>query len=130
MTKFILLTPFKYGEEKKQIIMNIDCIKCVTKEVDYFSKVFISDELKPYLKEEQLTAYEQRLNDKQRLRFAFMLKQKRKDNKLSQAKLSDILGYAQSDIYKWETCKARPNLYQVEDVATYFNLPLNVLIGE
>lgn len=74
--------------------------------------------------------YEQRLNDKQRLRFAFMLKQKRKDNKLSQAKLSDILGYAQSDIYKWETCKARPNLYQVEDVATYFNLPMNVLIRE
>ena len=74
--------------------------------------------------------YEQRLNDKQRLRFAFMLKQKRKDNKLSQAKLSNILGHAQSDIYKWETCKARPNLYQVEDVATYFNLPLNVLIGE
>ena len=74
--------------------------------------------------------YEQRLNDKQRLRFEFMLKQKRKDNKLSQAKLSDILGYAQSDIYKWETCKARPNLYQVEDVATYFNLPVNILIGE
>lgn len=74
--------------------------------------------------------YEQRLNDNQQKRFAFMLKQKRKDSKLSQAKLSDILGYAQSDIYKWETCKARPNLYQVEDVATYFNLPINILIGE
>lgn len=74
--------------------------------------------------------YEQRLNDNQRKRFAFMLKQKRKDKKISQAKLGDILGYAQSDIYKWETCKARPNLYQVEDVATYFNLPLNILIGE
>lgn len=74
--------------------------------------------------------YEQRLNDNQRKRFAFMLKQKRKDKKISQARLGDILGYAQSDIYKWETCKARPNLYQVEDVATYFNLPLNILIGE
>lgn len=74
--------------------------------------------------------YEQRLNDNQCKRFAFMLKQKRRDKKLSQAKLSDILGYAQSYIYKWETCKARPNLYQVEDVATYFKLPLNVLIGE
>ena len=74
--------------------------------------------------------YEQRLNDNQRKRFAFMLKQKRKDKKISQARLGDILGCAQSDIYKWETCKARPNLYQVEDVATYFNLPLNVLIGE
>lgn len=74
--------------------------------------------------------YEQRLNDNQGKRFAFMLKQKRKDNKLSQEKLGDILGYSQSDIFKWETCKARPNLYQVEDVATYFNLPMNVLIGE
>jgi hypothetical protein len=55
MTKFILLTPFKY-EEKKQIIMNVDCIKCVTKERDRFSKIFISDELKPYFKKEQLTA--------------------------------------------------------------------------
>ena len=74
--------------------------------------------------------YEQRLNDKQRQRFAFMLKQKRKDNKLSQEKLGDILGYSQSDIFKWETCKARPNLYQVEDVATYFKLPVNVFVGE
>lgn len=74
--------------------------------------------------------YEQRLNDKQRQRFAFMLKQKRKDSKLSQEKLGDILGYAQSDIFKWETCKARPNLYQVEGVATYFKLPMNIFIGE
>jgi transcriptional regulator with XRE-family HTH domain len=74
--------------------------------------------------------YEQRLNDNQRKRFAFMLKQKRKDNKLSQEKLGDILGYAQSDIYKWEACKISPKLYQVKDVATYFNIPMNVLIGE
>lgn len=74
--------------------------------------------------------YEQRLNDKQRQRFAFMLKQKRKDSKLSQEKLGDILGYGQADIQRWGTCKVRPNLYQVEDVATYFNLPLNILIGE
>ena len=44
--------------------------------------------------------YEQRLNDNQRKRFAFMLKQKRKDSKLSQEELGDILGYGQSYIYK------------------------------
>lgn len=74
--------------------------------------------------------YEQRLNENQMKRFAFMLKQKRMDNKLSQEKLGDVLGYSQSDIYHWETCRARPNLYQVEDVATYFKLPMNVFIGE
>lgn len=46
--------------------------------------------------------YEQRLNDKQRQCFAFMLKQKRKDSKLSQEELGYILGYGQSDIYKWK----------------------------
>lgn len=57
MTKFILLKPFKYGEEKEQIIMNVDCIKAVLKFDDYCSKVFVSDEIKTYLKE-QLTADE------------------------------------------------------------------------
>ena len=74
--------------------------------------------------------YEKRLNENQMKRFAFMLKQKRIDNKLSQEKLGDILGYSQSDIYRWETCRARPNLYQVEDVATYFKLPMNVFVDE
>lgn len=74
--------------------------------------------------------YEQRLNDNQRKRFAFMLKQKRKDKKLSQDELGDILGYCQSSIQRWEACKISPKLYQVEDVATYFNIPMNVLIGE
>lgn len=57
MTKFILLKPFKYGEEKEQIIMNFDCIKAVLRFDDYLSKVFVSDEIKTYLKE-QLTADE------------------------------------------------------------------------
>lgn len=74
--------------------------------------------------------YEQRLNDNQRQRFAFMLKQKRNDKKLSQDELGDILGYSQASIQCWEACKISPKLYQVEDVATYFNLPMNVLIGE
>lgn len=74
--------------------------------------------------------YEKPLTKRQRELFAFMLKQKRKDNKLSQENLGKKLGYCRSHIYKWETCKVRPNLYQVEDVATYFNLPMNIFLGE
>ena len=74
--------------------------------------------------------YEQRLNDKQRQRFAFMLKQKRKDNKITLEKLGNKLGYSTATISNWENLKAVPDLYNVEDVATYFNLPLNILIGE
>lgn len=74
--------------------------------------------------------YEKRLSDNQRKRFAFMLKQKRKDNKITLEKLGNKLGYSTATISNWENLKAVPDLYNVEDVATYFNLPLNVLIGE
>lgn len=74
--------------------------------------------------------YEQRLNDKQRQRFAFMLRQKRKDNKITLEKLGHKLGYSTATISNWENLKAVPDLYNVEDVATYFKLPMNVFIGE
>ena len=47
--------------------------------------------------------------------------------------LNDIikeLGYSQSLIKKWECLEVHPNLYNVEGVATYFDLPVNVFIGE
>lgn len=74
--------------------------------------------------------YEKPLTKRQCELFAFMLKQKRKDNKLSQEKLGKKLGYCRSCIYKWENLKSAPDIYNVEDVATYFNLPMNVFIGE
>ena len=72
----------------------------------------------------------EKLSDQQCERFAFMLKQKRLDNKLSRSELAKKLGYSSREIMKWEKKIKKTNLYQVEDVATYFNLPLNVLIGE
>lgn len=74
--------------------------------------------------------YEQRLNDNQRKRFAFMLKQKQKDNKITLEKLGNKLGYSTATISNWENLKAVPDLYNVEDVATYFNLPMNVFVRE
>ena len=74
--------------------------------------------------------YEQPLTKRQCERFSFMLRQKRKDNKLSRKKLADKLGHSDSTIKKWENLELKPNLYNVEDVASYFNLPMNVLIGE
>ena len=72
----------------------------------------------------------ERLSERQCERFAFMLKQKRLDNKLSRSQLSKKLGYSQSEILKWENKVRKPNFYQVEDVATFFRIPVNVLIGE
>ena len=74
--------------------------------------------------------YEQRLTDKRRQRFAFMVRQKRKDNKITLKELGNKLGYSTATISNWENLKAVPDMYNVEDVATYFNLPINVLVGE
>ena len=72
----------------------------------------------------------EKLSDQQCERFAFMLKQKRLDSNLSRSQLSKKLGYSQSEIRSWENGVRNPNYYIVEDVATFFNIPLNVLIGE
>lgn len=74
--------------------------------------------------------YEQRLNDNQRKRFAFMLRQLRKDRNLTITELAKKLGYSIASISFWENGKTNPNLYKVEDVANFFEIPLNILIGE
>lgn len=74
--------------------------------------------------------YEQRLNDNQRKRFAFMLKQLREDRGLTITELGDKLGYSIASISFWENKKTNPNLYKVMDVADFFGVPLNILIGE
>lgn len=72
----------------------------------------------------------EKISKRQCERFAFMLKQKRIDNKLSRSELAKKLGYSSREIMKWENKTKKPNLYQVEDVATYFKIPVNILIGE
>ena len=74
--------------------------------------------------------YEKPLTNKQCELFAFMLRQKRKDNKVTLKELGNKLGYSTATISNWENLKTAPDLYNVEDVATYFNLPMNVFIGE
>nr|DAJ26076.1 MAG TPA: helix-turn-helix protein [Caudoviricetes sp.] len=72
----------------------------------------------------------ERLSERQCERFAFMLKQKRLDNNLSRSQLAKKLGYSQSEIRNWENNIKEPNYYAIEDIATFFDIPLNVLIGE
>ena len=74
--------------------------------------------------------YEKPLTTKHCERFAFMLRQKRKDNKLTLKELENKLGYSIATISNWECLKTAPDMYNVEDVATYFNLPMNIFLGE
>ena len=74
--------------------------------------------------------YEKPLTKRQRELFVFMLKQKRIDNKVTLKELGNKLGYSIATISNWENLKSAPDVYNIEDVAIYFNLPLNVFIGE
>ena len=74
--------------------------------------------------------YDKPLTRKQCERFAFMLRQKRKDNKITLKELGNKLGYTTATISNWENLKTAPDMYNVEDVATYFNLPMNIFLGE
>ena len=74
--------------------------------------------------------YEKPLTRKQCELFAFMLRQKRKDNKITLRELESKLGYSAKTISNWENLKTVPDMYNVDDVATYFNLPMNVFLGE
>ena len=56
--------------------------------------------------------YEQRLNDKQRQRFAFMLKQLREDRGLTITELADKLGYSIASISYWENKKNKSYFIQ------------------
>lgn len=55
MKKFVQIIPFKHGEMKEPITINIDCIQNVLKHDIYLSKVFVSNEMAEHLKD-QLTA--------------------------------------------------------------------------
>jgi len=59
-----------------------------------------------------------------------MLKQLREDRGLTITELGDKLGYSIASISYWENKKTNPKLYKVKDVADFFGVPLNILIGE
>lgn len=77
-----------------------------------------------------MTDYKKPLTKKQLERFAFMLKHKRLERGLIITKLANKLGYSTASISFWENKKTKPNLYKVEDVADFFGVPLNIMIGE
>lgn len=74
--------------------------------------------------------YKKRLTEKQRERFAFMLRQKRLEIGLTISEFAYKLGYSESSVSCWERKTKNPNLYKVHDVASFFGLPINIFLGE
>ena len=71
----------------------------------------------------------EKLNPKQASRFAFLLKLKRKEQKLSKEKLASKLGYSRYLISQREEERSVPDIYNVEDICTYFGFPADIILG-
>ena len=71
----------------------------------------------------------EKLNPKQASRFAFLLKLKRNEQRLSKEKLASELGYSRYLISQWEEELSVSDIYNVEDVCTYFGFPADIILG-
>ena len=62
--------------------------------------------------------------------FAERLKALRKENKISQQKLADLLGLGQSTIAMWEKGKNSPEYESLINIANIFNVSIDYLAGQ
>lgn len=61
--------------------------------------------------------------------FGDKLKELRINKQLSQDDLGDILGVRKSSISNWETNKATPTYDKLKEIAQYFNVTTDYLLG-
>ena len=63
-------------------------------------------------------------------KFSNSLKELREEHHLSQRQLADILGLAYSTVAMYENGKREPNYETLENIADYFNVDMNYLLGK
>ena len=57
------------------------------------------------------------------------LKKLRKDNKLTQGELADHFGYSHVAVVKWENGTREPDFKTLKELATFFNVSVDYLLG-
>ena len=68
-------------------------------------------------------------NDKNGLSFQDTLKNLLKENKLSPEKLMNALNMSEANYYRWQRGKTKPALNSLIEIAKYFGVSLDYLIG-
>lgn len=61
--------------------------------------------------------------------FSETVKTLRKTNGLSQGQLASVLGVSQSTVGMWETGRRQPDIQAVVDIAKYFGVTTDYLLG-
>lgn len=57
------------------------------------------------------------------------IKELRKEKKLSQNDLGKIISVCQNAVSRWECGKAMPDIYLLSDMADYFEVSIDYLLG-
>lgn len=61
--------------------------------------------------------------------FAERLKQLRKNNKITQNELAEHFGYSHVAVVKWENGTREPDFKTLKELANYFNVSVDYLLG-
>lgn len=64
------------------------------------------------------------------MEFGSVLRSLRKQHKLTQADLAKVLEVAESAVSMWELGRRRPDYEMLEQIADYFNVDMNYLLGK
>lgn len=62
--------------------------------------------------------------------FGAVLRDLRKDFNMTQADLARALSVAESAVSMWELGRRRPDYVKLEEIADYFNVDMNYLLGK
>ena len=63
------------------------------------------------------------------LNMGHVIQRKRKEKELTQEELAKLMGVSKSSVSKWETGQTYPDIYLLPELATYFNISIDTLMG-
>jgi len=69
------------------------------------------------------------VNEMKELNISKCINQKRKEKGITQEQLADYIGVSKASVSKWESGQSYPDILLLPEIATYFNITVDELIG-
>lgn len=69
------------------------------------------------------------VNEMKELNISKCISRKRKEKGITQEQLADYIGVSKASVSKWESGQSYPDILLLPEIATYFNITVDELIG-
>ena len=69
------------------------------------------------------------VNEMKELNISKCINKKRKEKGITQEQLADYIGVSKASVSKWESGQSYPDILLLPEIATYFNITVDELIG-